>query len=382
MNEIKVADYLEDFNKIINRGKCKSCSTMVSWTRERVASHKRSNCTSISAEERSYFAKRRLAEVSTNDKSNDSTQPAEKQIQSSKEEIDAAIGNFFYRSGIPFSIADSAAWKSLISCVNPSYAQQVPTAKSLSNQLLDKQYNEARGGIDDILSESKNLTLTCDGWTNIEGDGLVHFMIKAPGRQSFLYKSINTSGIVYTSVTIANEICYMMQNVGEDKIDAVVTDNTPVMQAAWKIINERCPWVSAYGCAVQGLNLLIKDIVEIPENLQTVSDASKIIQFVTNHHLVCAMFEEKRKDAGVTTKLVTSVPQWHTEYTSAKSLIDAKVALKCLANDSSGKLQNIQPKPESTKAMSLIKSDKFWSRLESLVEDLEFPSEVIGECLI
>ena len=382
MNELKVSDYLQDFNKYINRGKCKSCSTLVSWTRERVASHKRSNCTNVSAEERNFFAKRKTVEVSVNGKINELTNPAEKKFQPSKEVVDAAVGKFFYRSGISLDIADSTAWKSLITCLNPSYAQQVPSESSLSNRLLDKQYDEARADLDEILSESKNLTITSDGWTNSKGDGIVNFMIKVPGRPSLFYKSVDTSGTNQTSETIANEICDVIQNIGEEKIDAVITENVPMLQEAWKIIEEQFPCIMVYGCAAHALNLLIKDIVKIPENSKTISDASKIIQFVTNHDSVNEMFEESRSVAGVTTKLSSpGSTRWYSDYTSGKSLLDSKVAVKCLANENSEKLENILPKTESAEVTNLMKSDEFWCRLESLVEDLKFPSEVIGEFL-
>ena len=52
MNDIKVSDYQEEFNRIKNREECESCLTLLSWIRERLASHKRSNCTSISAEDK------------------------------------------------------------------------------------------------------------------------------------------------------------------------------------------------------------------------------------------------------------------------------------------------------------------------------------------
>jgi spermidine/putrescine-binding protein len=126
----------------------------------------------------------------------------------------------------------------------------------------------------------------------------------------------------------------------------------------------------------------IKDVIAIPLHSKTISEASKIIQFVSNHHIVNAKFEEKRKEAGVTRKLSTSVPtRWYTEYTSAKNLFEAKVVLRRLAHEDSEELEKIQPKTKSFKALSLMKCEEFWDRLESLVKDLEFPSKVIGELL-
>jgi Protein of unknown function (DUF 659) len=223
------------------------------------------------------------------------------------------------------------------------------------------------------------LTLTLDGWTNVRGDHIVNFIVKAPSRPPFFFKSINTAGIPQTANAVADSICEVIEEVGAMKFSAVITDNAPVMQAAWKVIEQRHPTIAAYGCAAHGANLLIKDIAAIPENSNTISDASKIIQFVNNHHIVTAKFEEKRKEAGVTKKLSSSVPtRWYTEYTSAKTLSEAEVVLKRLAHENEKELANIQPKAKSAKALKLMKSDEFWDRLRVLLSQLEFPSNVIG----
>lgn len=108
------------------------------------------------------------------------------------------------------------------------------------------------------------------------------------------------------------------------------------MQAAWKIIEQRFPTISAYGCAAHGVNLLVKDIATLPEHTKSIKCASKIIQFTNNHHIAHAKFEEKRMEFGVTHKLSSPVrTRWYTEYNSAKNLSDTKVMLMRLAHEDS-----------------------------------------------
>lgn len=109
MESFKISDYLSDFNKTTQKGKCKVCSSLVPWTRDRVASHKRAKCTNLSEEERNFFSKRKFSNAfshdgnssNMSDDSNDtpSNEPA------SFEEIERAIVNFFCRSGISFRLA-------------------------------------------------------------------------------------------------------------------------------------------------------------------------------------------------------------------------------------------------------------------------------------
>ena len=63
------------------------------WCRERVASHKRTSCKNVTAEELNLFAKRKHSEDF-----NDSTNKVV--IQASKEDIDAAVKEYLKKSGL------------------------------------------------------------------------------------------------------------------------------------------------------------------------------------------------------------------------------------------------------------------------------------------
>ena len=83
MDKFKINQFLEDYNKVTDRGKCKSCSKLISWKRERVASHKRTNCNNVSAGELYFFAKTKHETSFSENSSNGSlTQPTEVQASS------------------------------------------------------------------------------------------------------------------------------------------------------------------------------------------------------------------------------------------------------------------------------------------------------------
>ena len=53
--KFQISDYLEDFDKVTSRGTCKSCAMLVTWNRERVASHKRAKCSMEKKILRSFY---------------------------------------------------------------------------------------------------------------------------------------------------------------------------------------------------------------------------------------------------------------------------------------------------------------------------------------
>jgi hypothetical protein len=161
------------------------------------------------------------------------------------ERINSHLAAFFLRSGIALRLVESDAFKQLVEALNPGYACHMPCAKTLSGPMLDQQYQKYKTVLDGILQSSESLTLISDGWTNVRGDHIVNFCISSPDQKPFFYSSVNTSGISQDSPGVAKEILNVIDFLGPEKFIAVVTDNAPVMKAAWKLIENRYPHISA-----------------------------------------------------------------------------------------------------------------------------------------
>lgn len=197
MENFPISDYLT--NRQMRIGTCKACQKSVQWSHERLAAHKRASCPNISNEEKRLFAKRKHESshqsnssfLSNNDQPHSSTTnlPTQSAIPTinveQKKEIDTKLANFFYRTGISFRLIESAAFKDFVVSLNPSYASVMPCAKTLSGSLLDQQFTKCSAAVNEILDSHTNLTLMSDGWTNIRGDHIVNFCIKAPTQKPF-----------------------------------------------------------------------------------------------------------------------------------------------------------------------------------------------------
>ncbi|KAG5669962.1 hypothetical protein PVAND_000251 [Polypedilum vanderplanki] len=152
------------------------------------------------------------------------------------------------------------------------------------------------------------------------------------------------------------------------------------MKAAWKLIEVKFPHISASGCAAHGMNLLIKDITSTTESAKTIKESEKIIKFIKNHHLVKAMFDERRLAANVLSSLCLPVPtRWYSLFNSMNNLLVSKYVLIKLADEKYDELKDMQPKSTSAAVLTLLKSNAFWDRLAKLVKDIEFPSNIIGK---
>lgn len=384
MDKFNINDYLYERDKINNRGKCKVCSSNVSWSRDKVASHKRKSCIeNLTEENKEIFAikKPRMSDqqsIFVIDELLDQPQQ-EKLSETKKQKIDAALSHFFFRTGISFRIADSDAFKKLVYELNPDYSEVMPKSKKICTQLLQQEHIKLLDVLNKLLDNATELTLTSDGWANVRGEHLVNFVVKAPGHKPIFYKAIDTSGTPQTSEAIAGDIISVLNEIGAQKFCAVITDNANVMRRAWQLIESEFPHISVNGCGAHVMNLLIKDIMEINAHKNVASNASKIIKFVNNHYIVSAKFEDIRKELGVAHKLSLPVAtRWYTHFNSLNDLADAKYALIKLV-DSEPSIAEISPKEKSKDVINLIKSNGFWDVVTKVIKIIEFPTKIIGK---
>ena len=135
--------------------------------------------------------------------------------------------------------------------------------KKLRTTLLDKTNNIMKKECEDAIAEAETVTIVTDGWLNMRKDHLVNYIALIPNRKPLFYGNKDTTGLSQTSHQIAGDIIELIENIGQEKVVAVVSDNASNMRGAWTIIEQKYPSIFANGCAAQVLNLLIQDLCKL-----------------------------------------------------------------------------------------------------------------------
>ena len=385
MDNFKISDYLQNYNKQCKKSDCKACGKLVFWASLKVMQHKRTSCPNATAEEKSRCAKRPASELQTVDE-NSMDVPSEGGASTSsqtlthekKAKLDSALATYHYRTGIPFKTVESKAFHNFIALLDPNYEKSMPSAKSIAGSLLTKEFARATEKLNLILRESDGLTLISDGWTNHRSEHIVNFVVKAIGRPSVFFKSINTSGVSQTAKNVAEAICEVIDELGSDKFVGVVTDNAANMRAAWRIIKDRYPHISAFGCAAHCLNLFVGDLLEPHKDV--IAEAGKVIKYINNHHHARAFFDNMRKTENEGCSLSLPVPtRWYSHFNSLKSLMDSKYVLQKVYDTHGAQMKTIGSAEKSTTVLKLVRSPAFWDKVTIAMTLIEMPTNVIGK---
>ena len=183
--------------------------------------------------------------------------------------VDKAIGRFFFGCNIPGNTADHPLWHAVvrsIQCAPPLY--KPPHRHAMYGAVLDSVVTDLRM-VEEPIRQSvltSGGTILSDGWDSIGRDHLINLL------------SGNTSGIFFDGTfclasddhedakAVAELLINFSIRIGWLSVVQVCTDTCAVMQAAWRAVVLRMPWVTATCCTgTHVLALYLKDIAKIPE---------------------------------------------------------------------------------------------------------------------
>ncbi|XP_071647150.1 uncharacterized protein [Temnothorax longispinosus] len=173
-----------------------------------------------------------------------------------KEEIDLALGEFFFGCNIPMNVVESPRFKRFLQLLNSSYL--LPTRKSLSKMILDKVHQNVIK--ERIQTQGSEGVLICDGWKNSAANTKnVVCIIHNVNERSIFLKSWDFTELRETSQQLKDMVNEAVQLANEKfkiSIYAVVSDNASPMIAMGRQVNI---WHST--CHSHSANLLAKSLV-------------------------------------------------------------------------------------------------------------------------
>jgi len=163
---------------------------------------------------------------------------------------------------------------------------KLPTRQNLSTTFLDQEFKDIRTVTNHLLNEIQYFCLTTDGWSNINKDPIINYMITTP--KPIFYKSIPTKEERHSAENIAQGIKLTMEQAGIDKFAAVIIDNALNMKAAWRILKTEYPNKVFLGCWAHGINLWIKDILKIDWAKSILEKGKEVVHYFRNHQIPLA----------------------------------------------------------------------------------------------
>jgi hypothetical protein len=173
---------------------------------------------------------------------------------------------------------------------------------------------------------------------------------------------VYTGAEKHTGEYVASEMAASIdKHVPAWKLIGIVTDSCPAMCLTRKLLGERYPHCSAYGCFSHALHNLSLDVIKSSaETTQLFHDALKIVQLIRQKPRVGAIFQEQRGRQSCPRDLeMPTATRWGSAQKMFERLLENRLALvTCFAD----------PRLAMHKAVlenkATVSSESFWSLCE------------------
>ena len=141
------------------------------------------------------------------------------------------------------------------------------------------------------------------------------------------HTSIDTTNISKTAEYIFSLMDKVVDEVGEENIVQVVTDNEASFKAAGHMLMEKRKHLFWSPCAAHCIDLMLEDIGSLKSVKETLDDAKMIISFIYNSLKVVNLMKLFTRDRNL---LRPGITRFATEFISIESLIRYKQDLKIM----------------------------------------------------
>ncbi|RDW86373.1 uncharacterized protein DSM5745_03015 [Aspergillus mulundensis] len=255
-----------------------------------------------------------------------------------------------YTGGLPFSVYETPELRSLLRRHNIT----PPTRQALSNELLDKYYNQYKVDVNRQLKDTKFLNVTIDKTTDQSLKRVISLSFNTPTRSFFYTLEEITVGAFGTEET-ARWIHQTLKNY---------------------LAKAEYSHVFFIGCDSHGLQLLMKDLLSLGEIKEVFKNAASVISYFRNSPKQLAWIHhyQRRKEGKVRTLIASAITRWGTQFNALRSVWRSGVALRQWTLTPEV-IKASKSNNKETAAMSgvatIINSSEFWTDLENLLCLLE-----------
>ena len=267
----------------------------------------------------------------------------------------------------PFTMFENPFAKMFIHALNPAY--KPPSANSISGPLLDSVYSQIKTRVDELISSLPHINIITDESTKVNKARICSISIHSE-QDYFHYLSEDMQAKQMTASESADWLRSHLLTLSKGdltRINSVATHTSKTMlnmreQLQYFDDLKHCLFIP---CDSHGIQLLIKDLLQIPRFQKIIEQAQTIVNAFREAPLQYARLRKfqmqcyKRHQSLV----LSVITRWGTQYRLIQSVINNKDALKLYA-------YNYAEYPASQRikesVINIIKSSDFWAELESL----------------
>ncbi|XP_028118694.1 uncharacterized protein LOC114316229 [Camellia sinensis] len=195
-----------------------------------------------------------------------------------------AVSKFMLYNCILFNAVDSKYTQPMLDVVAKVGPKvKGPSAYEVSEVYLGMEHNELTewvGSFKGIWTE-RGVSIMYDGWSSLTRQHIINFLVYC-NRCTIFHKSIDASNIISRTAEYYFGLLDKVDEIGEQYVVQVVTDNEPALKAAGKMLMRKRNHLYWTACSTHCIDLMLKDIANKKSVANVIEDDKTITNFIYN----------------------------------------------------------------------------------------------------
>ncbi|CAN7050566.1 unnamed protein product, partial [Brassica rapa subsp. trilocularis] len=250
------------------------------------------------------------------------------------DKVCGGIARWFYDDGIAFNAASHDSFKKMTELIRQyGMGLKPPSMYELRFSLLQKEVTNVQAELVPNKEEwaVKGCSIMSDGGRDsVVQKDIVNFLVNSPKGYVFI-RSKEVSEVVKDATLLFKLLDDMVEEVGENNVVQVVTDNASNYVKAGRLLEAKHPHLFWNPCAAHYLDLMLEDIGKI----EAVKSAMKKCMFINAYiysrvplvNMMRRFTEQRNLHRPAVTRFTTSfitMSQYHLQQTNLKKMVTSE----------------------------------------------------------
>ncbi|XP_040967898.1 uncharacterized protein [Gossypium hirsutum] len=295
-------------------------------------------------------------------------------LKSFRRKIGEAVSKFIIYERLPFQLASSPWLYNLIQVATEvGQGVKLPTPYEVSDVYLESEYQRVHDWVNVLKTHWKELgaTLMCDGWTNsLNQMHIINFLVYC-SKGTIFWKSVDVSSVRSRDAEFYYRLLdSVVEEIGENYIVQIVTDNEAAMKAAGKKLmlkRQHLYWTS---CAAHCLDLCLEDIGKKPSVAKVLDEVKKVTCFIYNHIWTVDLMKKYTQGKQI---LRPALTRFATHFIQLEEITRQKQGLREMFNSKEFKESKWgkQKSGPAYEAKKIVLGKDFWKKANDLIKVYE-----------
>ncbi|KAL6583185.1 hypothetical protein OROMI_005263 [Orobanche minor] len=275
-------------------------------------------------------------------------------------DVKRRVGRFIYSAALPFNVVNDPYWLPMIDGI-AEYGKgfKPPTMHELRTWVLKAEVDDINIIYEDHKKAWKTYgcTIMLDGWTDQKQRALMNFLVNSPAG-TFFIKSVDVSDSIKNGELIFKYLDEVIDEVGENNVIQIITDNASNCKNAGKRIMEARKSLWWTPCAAHCIDLMLEDIAKLKIFEEAIENAKKVVKFIYGHGTILALMRKHTNDKEL---LRPAVTRFATAFLTLQSMYKQKRALEVMFSSDEWVTSAQAKKTEGKVAKRIVVNDpNFW----------------------